>query len=709
MNDKTDHKPSSKSSTRPNNALLTETSPYLLQHAYNPVNWYAWNKDSLALSKKLDKPILLSIGYSACHWCHVMAHESFEDEATAQIMNERFINIKVDREERPDLDKIYQLAHQMLAQRPGGWPLTMFLMPSDQVPFFGGTYFPDKSRHGLPAFKDLLVNIADFYREKSEDLGKQNNSLIQSMESMQANIPIDGLEATQLDQAIFDIARRELEQHHDKQHGGFGKAPKFPHPSNIERLLRHWVHTERQDSTALDIACHTLDAMANGGVNDQIGGGFCRYSVDDCWMIPHFEKMLYDNGPLLSIYTYAWLETGKPLYKKTIQATADWVLNEMQSPQGGFYSSLDADSEGQEGKFYIWTQERVKSLLSEQQHNIFASHYGFDKKANFEGLWYPHVFVDIETVASQEKISIEEAQQILTECRQILYESRAQRITPDCDNKILTSWNGLMIKGLATAGRALHKLDYIVAAQRAFDFIKQHLWKNQRLLATIKDNKAHLNAYLDDYVFLIDAGIELLQADWRTQDLLWIIELAEVVLDQFEDLDNGGFYFTSNDHENLIQRLKTVSDESIPSGNAVAALVLNKLGLLLGNSKFLTSSNRCLVSAHEAVKNYASAHNTMLNALEECIYPIKIIFIFAPKLELKHWLYDLHNKLGPENYQPRELFFAIASDVNNSELPDAIRTKLEAATKACAFICEGNSCQTPVFSIQELRAILNKK
>ncbi len=702
MNDHTENNPSE----RPQNSLTAETSPYLLQHAHNPVDWYAWNQESLTLSTQTDKPILLSIGYSACHWCHVMAHESFEDEDTAKIMNEHFINIKVDREERPDLDKIYQLAHQMLAQRPGGWPLTMFLMPGDQIPFFGGTYFPDKSRHGLPAFKDLLLNISNFYQDKSQDLHEQNNSLMQAMNSIKSSAPIDGQDATLLDTAVFDIARRELEQHHDKKNGGFGKAPKFPHPSNIERLLRHWVHTDRQDSTALEITCHTLDAMANGGMNDQIGGGFCRYSVDDYWMIPHFEKMLYDNGPLLAIYTYAWLETGKLLYKRTMQMTADWVLAEMQSTEGGFYSSLDADSEGHEGKFYVWTRERVKSLLSEKQHDVFSQHYGLDRDANFEGLWYPHVFVNIETVANSHKITVEEAQQLLTDSRTLLYKSRAQRISPDRDEKILTSWNALMIKGLAVAGRALNNADYITAAQKAFDFIEQNLWKNNRLLAASKDNKAHLNAYLDDYVFLIDAGLELLQAHWRTQDLLWITELAEVVLDQFEDNSNGGFYFTGNDHEKLIQRLKTVSDESIPAGNAVAALALNRLGLLLGHTPYIEAANRCMVSAYDAVKNYASAHNTMLNALEEFVYPIKIILIFAPLTELKKWTRELHNTNGQQAYQPREFIFPIATDADNNHLPEAISSKLKATTSACAYICEGNSCREPVYDSSALKQAL---
>lgn len=691
------------------NSLTNETSPYLLQHAHNPVLWHPWGKKALELAQQQDKPILLSIGYSACHWCHVMAHESFENEETAKIMNDHFINIKVDREERPDLDRIYQLAQQMLSQRPGGWPLTMFLMPSDQVPFFGGTYFPDKARHGLPAFKDLMLQISSFYQENRSQLDEQNTSLMQAMNSIESKVPLDVDDATQLDQSIFDIVRRELEQHYDKEHGGFGKAPKFPHPSNIERLLRHWVHTGRKDSTALAMACHTLDAMANGGMNDQIGGGFCRYSVDDYWMIPHFEKMLYDNGPLLSLYTYAWLETDKPLYKTTMQNIADWAIREMQAPEGGFYSSLDADSEGQEGKFYIWTREKVQSLLSDQQYKIFSQHYGINRKANFEGLWYPHVFKSLDSVAKAENISVDEVQTLLSQAREILYKSRAQRISPERDDKILTSWNGLMVKGLAQAGRALNKPEYIKAAQKAFDFIKQHLWVKRRLLATTKENKAHLNAYLDDYVFLIDAGIELLRAEWRSDNLTWITELAEVVLEQFEDTTNGGFYFTSNDHEKLIQRLKPISDESIPAGNAIAALVLNRLGLLLGNTQFTQASNRCLKSAFPAVKNYASAHNSMLNALEETIHPVKIILIFTKKAEKQNWLKELNSQTNKPAYQPRELIFTIEQDSDDSKkLPDALNIKLAATNKGCAFICEGLKCCEPIYSAAELYETLIK-
>ncbi|HED51990.1 MAG TPA: thioredoxin domain-containing protein, partial [Gammaproteobacteria bacterium] len=368
--------------TQYTNHLVNETSPYLLQHANNPVDWHPWGPEALDQARRENKPILLSIGYSACHWCHVMAHESFEDAATAEVMNRLFVNIKVDREERPDLDKIYQTAHSLLTQRNGGWPLTLFLDPDSHVPFFGGTYFPPQPRHNLPAFTDLCQRVADVYREKRSELDEQNQSLLEFMRDMhrsEASTP-DALNSMPL-----DIARQQLSSQFDASYGGFGKAPKFPHPTSLERLLRHWATTGRSDNEALNMVLFTLDRMALGGMYDQIGGGFCRYSVDAQWMIPHFEKMLYDNGPLLSLYSEAWAATGNPLYRRIVTETATWVQREMQAPDGGYYSSLDADTEGEEGKFYVWTQKQLHALLNDDEYSVAAVRFGFNREANFEG------------------------------------------------------------------------------------------------------------------------------------------------------------------------------------------------------------------------------------------------------------------------------------------------------------------------------------
>ncbi|HED16779.1 MAG TPA: thioredoxin domain-containing protein, partial [Gammaproteobacteria bacterium] len=403
------------------NELARETSPYLLQHASNPVDWLPWGEKALQQSRAENKPILLSIGYSACHWCHVMAHESFEDPVTAELMNRLYISVKVDREERPDLDKIYQRAHQMLTQRTGGWPLTLFLMPEDQIPFFAGTYFPVQTQYNLPGFSDVLQHISDYYHQQQDELQKQNDSLMEAFASMQAAAPSDDL---QLTAAPLDIARKQLESSMDWKHGGFGQAPKFPHPTNIERLLRHWFATQEQDDRALEMVNLTLQRMSLGGLQDQLGGGFCRYSVDDLWMIPHFEKMLYDNGPLLALYSEALTATGDELYRQTALATANWVMQDMQSPEGGYYSSIDADSEGEEGKFYSWQQAELHELLDKQEYQVAAMRYGFDRKANFEDSWYPHTFTDWQTLCKKTGLDIDQARLILKQASVKLFNAR---------------------------------------------------------------------------------------------------------------------------------------------------------------------------------------------------------------------------------------------------------------------------------------------
>jgi uncharacterized protein YyaL (SSP411 family) len=676
------------------NRLAQETSPYLLQHADNPVNWYAWGEEALKKARDEDKPILLSIGYSACHWCHVMAHESFEDQETASLMNELFINIKVDREERPDLDKIYQRAHQLLAQRAGGWPLTVFLMPDDRVPFFAGTYFPREPRYNLPSFRQLLKRVSEFYHSRRHELEEQNRSLIEAMQSLS---PVSSQEDIQLTPAPLDVARRQLESSMDWTHGGFGQAPKFPHPTNLERLLRHWASSGMQDARALEMACFTLDKMGEGGINDQLGGGFCRYSVDDYWMIPHFEKMLYDNGPLLALYSEAWAATDNTLYKEIVESTSQWVLREMQSPEGGYYSSLDADSEGEEGKFYSWTKEQVKDCLDKKEFTLFSLRYGLNLPANFEGKWYPHVFADWEKISHQVNLPVDEISETVQQARKKLFNAREQRVRPGRDDKILTSWNALMIKGLAMAGRYLGKPELIESAYRAMDFIQSTLWQEHRLLATYKDGKAHLNAYLDDYVFLIDAIIELLQAQWKDGALEFAITLADTVLEQFEDPDAGGFFFTSNDHENLIDRPKPMGDESTPSGNGVAAIVLGRLGHILGETRYLDAAERTLKMAWNAMTQLPYAHCSLLQALEETLYPVQTIVIRGKQDDLEKW----HRRCAT-TYAPRRITLAIPDDA--TALPDLLQERKASANETLAYICSGHACSAPVSDFEKLEA-----
>ncbi|HVJ11954.1 MAG TPA: thioredoxin domain-containing protein, partial [Burkholderiales bacterium] len=508
------------------NRLRGETSPYLQQHAANPVDWYPWGAEALERARAEDKPILLSVGYSACHWCHVMAHESFEDPAVAAVMNRLFVNVKVDREERPDLDQIYQTAHQMLAQRAGGWPLTMFLAP-DGAPFFGGTYFPKEPRYGLPGFPELCERVAEAWRGKRAAIAAQNAEVLQALGR---TLPRPAAQARQLDAAPIKLLLDTLRANFDARHGGFGAAPKFPHPTDLELCLRQGES---------EIVFTTLTRMCEGGIYDQLGGGFCRYSVDARWMIPHFEKMLYDNGPLLGLLADAWLTSGDPLYAKCAAETAGWVMREMQSPEGGYYSSLDADSEGEEGKFYVWDRDEVQRLLTPEEYAATAAHFGLDQPPNFENRHW-HLYVAQPGAAAVAK----------------LFAAREKRIRPGRDEKILVSWNALAIRGMARAGRALARPDWIASARRALGFIRAAMWREGRLLATYKDGKAHLNAYLDDYALLIGALLELMQEQFVPADLEWASALADVLLEQFEDAAAGGFFFTARDHESLILRPK---------------------------------------------------------------------------------------------------------------------------------------------------------
>ena len=667
------------------NRLIHETSPYLQQHADNPVDWFPWGEEALTRAREENRPILLSIGYSACHWCHVMAHESFENEHTAEIMNRLFVNIKVDREERPDLDKIYQRAHQLMTQRPGGWPLTVFLMPDDHVPFFAGTYFPKEQRYQLPAFTDLLNRIADFYQHNIDQLQQQNQSLMQAMQSLQIQHSDDELTVTP---APLDISRRQLEDHMDNKHGGFGSAPKFPHPTNIERLLRHWAGS-REDTRALQMACHNLVQMAHGGINDQLGGGFCRYSVDDYWMIPHFEKMLYDNGPLLTLYSEAWSVTAEPLFLEVIETTTAWVMREMQSPEGGYYSSLDADSEGVEGKFYSWQAGDIKALLDDDEYHYFSLRYGINKPPNFEGQYYPHVFMQWEDILEQGEHDLEPIKTWVDSARQKLFQAREVRIRPGRDEKILCSWNALMIKGMASAGRHLDRQDLLDSAFRALDFIKTTLWKNNRLLATYKDGNAHLNAYLDDYVFLIDAILELMQGRWRDGDMSFALALADTVLEQFEDKQQGGFFFTSNDHEQLIERPKPYGDEATPSGNGIAAYALQRLGHITGKLEYSQAAEKALKSAWPAIRQIPYAHNSMLLALEEFLYPPQIVVIRGNKAAIQEW-----HRRAARPYAPRRLSLAIPDDA--SDLPGLLDSRQHSDSSVIAYICSGTECKTPI-------------
>ena len=670
------------------NRLARESSPYLLQHADNPVEWYPWGDEAFAIARQSGKPILLSIGYSACHWCHVMAHESFEDEATAELMNELFVNIKVDREERPDVDKIYQTAHQLLTQRGGGWPLTMFLRAEDQRPFFGGTYFPNEARYGMPAFSGLLKKVASYYEERAEEILQQGERLVDVLRQLD---PPAASDDHTMSAAPIAKVREQLASSFDSEFGGHGQAPKFPHPGTIEWLLRAWrasANEAEPDIDALFMATLTLTRMADGGIYDHLGGGFCRYSVDRYWQIPHFEKMLYDNGPLLANYSQAYLATGDQLFADTANETANWLLTDMLSPSGGFYSSRDADSEGEEGKYYVWTPDEVAALINADQYELLARKYGLNKDSNFEGKWH---------LTARE--AVDDPDGLINQARAILLAERETRVAPGRDEKQLTSWNALAIRGLAIAGRVLDREDLVDAAATAVEMLRDKLVVGGRLHASFKDGEARFPAYLDDHAFMIDALLELLQSRWNSAHLGFAVQLADLLLEHFEDKVGGGFFFTADDHETLMHRPKPLADDAMPSGNGVAAFVLQRLGHLLGEHRYIDATENTLRSAWKAMDEYPHGHITLLSALEEYLQPPEIIVIRGDASNITAW-----RNSAARLYAPARIVLAI--DADEQDLPGLLAERKAIAGETVAYRCVGTHCELPVTTWEALAAQL---
>ncbi len=674
------------------NHLAHETSPYLLQHAGNPVEWHPWCEEALQLAREQDKPILLSIGYSACHWCHVMAHESFEDEAVAAVMNEHFVNIKVDREERPDLDQIYQNAHFLLTHRGGGWPLTVFLAP-DGTPFYSGTYFPKQARYGLPGFPELLLNIAKAYQEKRGELAEYSQQFIAALATLQPeNIAGD----IPLDVSPVSLAVAQLCGRFDRVNGGFGNAPKFPHPAELDLLLRQ-AHAKR-DYQILHMVLFSLQQMARGGIYDQLGGGFSRYSVDANWDIPHFEKMLYDNGLLLGIYCDAWLISGDALFERTIRQTVGWVLREMQSPQGGYYASLDADSEHEEGKFYVWQRNEIRKLLTAKEYEFIEPYYGLNSTPNFENhAWNLRQARPSGEIAQDLHLSPEQAAKRLASAKTKLFSARELRPHPGRDEKILGSWNGLMIAGMAKAARIFGCDNWLHSAQQAMDFVQSTLWQDGKLLATHKDGKTHLNAYLDDHAFLLNAAIELLQTEYRSEDMEFALQLGDALLARFEDKPNGGFFFTSHDHEALIQRNKTGQDNATPSGNGIAAQALLRLAELTGKTHYAEAAEQCLKLFFPAMQQSASQFCSLCSALETILQPSSLLVLCGPKKEAAAWKAAVLAKYLPE-------LTVITLKGKETNLPPPLDKPKP--SKTTAWLCCGTQCLPPITNLNELLAAL---
>jgi uncharacterized protein YyaL (SSP411 family) len=651
------------------NRLAQETSPYLQQHAANPVDWYPWGAEALERARREDRPILLSIGYSACHWCHVMAHESFEDARVAAVMNRLFVNVKVDREERPDLDQIYQSAHQMIGSRTGGWPLTMFLAP-DGAPFFGGTYFPKEARYGLPGFPELCERIAEVWRDKRTEIAAQNREVLGAFSRL---LPQRTPRRPEFSAGLLDQLIEELRASFDARHGGFGGAPKFPHPAELELCLR---------KGASDMTLLTLTRMCEGGIYDQLGGGFARYSVDAEWQIPHFEKMLYDNGPLLALLAEASRVAPEPLFARCAAETAGWILREMQSPEGGYYSSLDADSEHEEGKFYVWDRDAVKALLTPEEFNELAAHYGLDQPPNFENRhWNFRVCSAISNFPVFER------------ARKKLFLEREKRIRPGRDEKILVSWNALAIRGMARAGRVFGQPEWHASARRALEFIRKAMWRDGRLLATYKDGKAHLNAYLDDYAFLIAALLELLQESFSLEDLKFAQKLADVLLDQFEDAENGGFYFTARDHESLIHRPKPGHDNATPSGNAMAAWALGRLAALTGEARYQRAAERTLELFYPAMRAHPSGFGSMAIALDEQLAPPRTLILRGRGEALGAWRAAL-SRAAP----PAAMGAGLPPVLDKPARPEPVN----------GWLCRGVTCLAPMADLVDLKNSLKE-
>lgn len=675
------------------NKLIDQSSPYLLQHANNPVDWCPWNAEALELARAENKPILLSIGYAACHWCHVMEKESFEDKEIAAIMNALFVCIKVDREERPDLDKIYQLAHQMLTQRPGGWPLTVALTPNGHAPFFAGTYFPPTRRFDLPGFGELLQQIAEHYQGNQQKLADYHRSFNQALEKL--NPPAS--ESVLADPAkALEQAAGVLDSQFDRVFGGFGRAPKFPHPTQLELLMVTAATSTTPDLKAAEMVGTTLTRMARGGMYDHLAGGFFRYSVDREWKIPHFEKMLYDNAQLLALYSQAWQVSPQPLYRDAALSTAQWVICEMQQSQGGYASTLDADSEGEEGKYYVWSETDLRAVLTRDEYAHIENTFGLFGEANFEGRWHLNLKPEDEQDSAEQPAGTERAVQ---DAKSRLLEIRRQRVRPNLDDKILTGWNGLMIAGMALAGRTFKCDSLIRSAQKSTDFIRSNLWQGNRLLASCAGGKAHLNGYLDDYAFMLYGLLQLLQSEWRQSDLDFAVHIADAMIDRFEDPEPGAFFFTSHDHEKLLYRPKTGADDAIPSGNGLAVSGLLGLGALLAETRYLQTAEKALTRFSDELRRHPSVNASMSIALQKLDRRFTTVIILGKSDELKRWSERVNQK-----YNPGLQCFAIPDHID--KLPPSLAV-YKTRPEPCAYICRGNQCGPPVTALERLQESLS--
>ena len=694
------------------NRLAHQSSPYLLQHADNPVDWHPWGEEAIACARADDRPILLSIGYSACHWCHVMARESFADEATAQVMNARFVNIKVDREERPDLDSVYQLAHRVLNGQGGGWPLTAFLDAKTLLPFLSGTYFPREPRHGLPAFRDLLRGVAEGYAARRGAVaatGRKLADVLARMETAASPAEVD-------DGQLRKAARDGLGELYDAQEGGFGQAPKFPMPAALEWLLRHWAESaaapprapERRlrlvsganarsggpDQAALNMVLTTLTKMARGGVFDHLGGGFFRYATDRRWAIPHFEKMLYDNGALLALYADALRLGPDPLFADAAHGTAEWLVREMQHPDGGYFAAQDADSEGEEGAFYVWRRDAIKRLLTADEHLVVETLYGVDKPANFEGRWHLTRRDAWRAVVERLSLAPARADALLRSAKAKLFAARARRPPPATDRKVLAGWNGLAIRGMAKAGVVVGERAWVDSAARAAAFARDRLLRDGRLHAVWTDGALAPAGLLDDHANLLDGLLALLQARWRDADFAFARLLGDELIRRFQDVDSGGFHLTPHDHERLIHRPKPVADDAQPPGNATAIGALAALGHLAAEPRYLDAAERAAQWARGMAARHPLGHCAVHNAVAQTARPPEIVIVRGPAEALDDWL-----SVARAGYRPDRACYGIPYAAGDAgDVPTYLPRRVPAADRrsTTAFVCRALACSAPI-------------
>jgi uncharacterized protein len=674
------------------NRLARETSPYLLQHAHNPVDWYPWGPEAFAAARRDDKPILLSIGYSACHWCHVMEHESFEDEETARLMNELFVNIKVDREERPDLDEIYMSCVQMMTGH-GGWPMTMFLTLEGE-PFYGGTYYPPTDRHGLPSFRRVLAAVADAYRDRRGDVQQTAAKLIDGLERLGRSAPSE----QPIEASLVERAADALSAAYDSRFGGIGRAPKFPNTMVFSLFLRAFHMTGRR--AFLDMTLHTLRTMAQGGIYDHLGGGFHRYSVDERWLVPHFEKMLYDNAQLVPLYLDAFRASGEELFLAVAQDVLRYVTREMVSAEGGFYSTQDADSEGVEGKFFVWERSEVLRVLGEEAGEIFCRVYDVTDVGNFEHRNILHVTLSDEQAAKMFRKDPAEIRRLLDDARVRLFEVRERRVKPQRDEKIVAAWNGLMISAYAEAFAVSGQTSYRDVGERAARFATEKLWADERLAHVYKDGVAKVPGFLDDYAALGLAFVDLFEATFDTNHLDWAERFAKRMIELFWDPAEGGFFYTASDHERLIARTKPATDGSVPSGNSLAALLCLRLHALTEDTAYLEKGERVLRLHRAGVEENPFAHSHLLAAVDFYARQPREIAVVA-----RGGPAAARSLLDPlaRHYHPNRATFCYDPASPPRRVPPYAREKPLVDSRPTAYVCHRSTCSPPVTDWDGLR------